>query len=208
MTISKQTKTILGIFVLTAFFVGTANITFAKGEVRPTTTTAKPPMDSANKPSERMATSTKAQFASTTKAMIEQRKSDAELRISNRIEERAQFQSKELSKLMESLNSILTRTESRIAKIQAAGNVDVSEALALIATAKTAVEKAKTDVTAYQSKVEGITGTVTKETQKSLQALHKTTVESIKKAHKAVVDVINSIKLGANKTATSTPKKD
>jgi len=199
MTISKQKtiKTIAVLSLLALMFV-TAGSALAKEA--PKTKLATSTKAQMERPGERLATSTKEK--------LEQRKSEAELKVSKKIEERAQFQSEQLSRMIKSLESIFSRVESRISKMQTEGKFDVSKASVLLATAKETLTKAKADVVAYQTKVSSVTGTATKEIQKSLQALHKTTVESIKTANKALVNVINSIKPGANKIATSTAEKN
>ena len=109
---------------------------------------------------------------------------------------------------VERLNILSERIDGRIIKLEAEG-IDVRQAKDLMATAKSKIVTAKTEVQHIESALTMIlTSDTPREALNSAKKLIDTTRDSVKSAHAALVDVVNSLKPGQNRdksgTATTT----
>jgi len=100
------------------------------------------------------------------------------------------------------LEKIAGRIDSRIAKMQAQ-NIDVAAAKTLLATARTDIETAQTSTAMITADFASSEATSTAALRDEYTVV-KTEIEKakndIKTAHAALVDVVNSLKPGSNKT--------
>ncbi len=104
---------------------------------------------------------------------------------------------KELNFSLTNLSSIVIRIEARITKVESEGR-DMTEAKALLVTAKEKIEKAKTDVAAFQAlNITPITnGTSTNPSEIELtkpRVLGDTAIKSVKEARDALQKVVVAI---------------
>lgn len=106
------------------------------------------------------------------------------------------------------VESLLARTTERIAKMKAAGK-DVAAAEAKVPAANTAITAAKTSIENLRSQLPNIVtaSTTPKAVRDTVKTAVNKTVQDVKKAHQAVVEVIRALKprpLNATSTATTT----
>ncbi|OHA19684.1 MAG: hypothetical protein A3C08_00420 [Candidatus Taylorbacteria bacterium RIFCSPHIGHO2_02_FULL_47_18] len=95
------------------------------------------------------------------------------------------------------IDALLVRTESRIAKLATQGtNTDLSTSL--VATAKVKIADAKTAIEEVKAKAQTAAETATKESIAQVTTAARNAEAKIKSAHAALVDAVNSLKPGRN----------
>lgn len=103
--------------------------------------------------------------------------------------------------------NVSTRLASHIAKLEARG-VNLSESRTLLAIANTKIADAKSLNASLKIEIEGVlTGEITREKAEKVRELLKRSEDAVKGAHRALVDVIRSIRAARqlrDGTATST----
>jgi ABC-type transporter Mla subunit MlaD len=143
------------------------------------------------------------------KSEVEKRKEGAISQIKERL---AKFTSNTVERFnaaIDRLEKLAQRIDSRIGKLEAEG-VNVSKAKELMVIAKLKIETAKTSVSGISLQSEltaSSTATSTAMIKKDFDGLRAQLDKAktdIKAAHAALVDVVNNLKPGRNKTATST----
>jgi hypothetical protein len=145
----------------------------------------------------------------TFKNEIEERKEGALSKIQERLKKFNENVIERFNAAIIRLEKLAGRIDSRIAKLEAE-NISVKEAKDLMVVAKLKIETAKTSISGISLESEIVassTATTTATFKKEFESL-KLQVEKaktdIKAAHAALVDVINSLKPGLNKKATTT----
>jgi chromosome segregation ATPase len=110
-----------------------------------------------------------------------------------------------LTNSLSNIEGLLTRVKDRLAKMEAAGK-DVSAAKAKVPAAESAIAIAKTSVGNLMTGLRDLAqaSTTPKTIRESSNAAVRQTIQEIKKAHQAVVDVIRSVKPGQVKPVTAT----
>jgi exonuclease VII small subunit len=156
----------------------------------------------------------KAQIASTTadiKNAKQELKDAIEIKIGKKLDAQKIKIANEFENTIKQLQSLVTRIESRIAKMDASG-INTTTAKALLETAKTKITLANTEVTnlenvlAQQIPASTSTSSISQRViiLKSIKTQSEKTKAAIKVARKAVIDVVNSLKPGLQKTKNST----
>lgn len=153
----------------------------------------------------------RARLASTTEKLKEKRKelkSDAELKLAKKLEERKAKVVEVFEKALENVKNLIERIASRISKMEAE-SINVAEAKVLLETARSKFTLAETELANLENMLlsdipSGSTSTERKSALKSLNAQSEKAKTAIKAAHKATVDVISSLKRGLMKSKTST----
>lgn len=144
---------------------------------------------------------------------VEKRKENAIGKIQERLNKFTENIMERFSAALERLQKLADRIDGRIAKMEAQ-NIDVKTAKELMLVARLKLETASTSVTGIgleSGAIASSTATTTAAIKDDFQHL-KNQVEKAKKdiksAHASLVDVVNSLKPGRNKTATSTREND
>jgi exonuclease VII small subunit len=156
----------------------------------------------------------KAEIASTTanaKNLRQELKDAVEIKIGKKLDAQKLKIANEFENAINNLQSLVTRIESRIAKMNADGT-DTTKANLLLETAKTKITLATTEVTnlenilAQQMPSSTSTSQVSqrKAILKTINAESNKTKLAIKTAQKAIIGVVNSLKPGLQKTKSST----
>jgi len=150
----------------------------------------------------------KERIASTTERLKEAKreKSDIEKRIGKKLDEQRTKIAQKFEEALKNLNNLVTRVESRIAKIEAAGG-NVTAVKASLDLAKAKVALADADLTTLENMLASSTATSTKkEMRAAVKIQTEKTKKSVEAAHKAIVKVISSLKPGQirKEAATST----
>lgn len=143
------------------------------------------------------------------KNQIEERKGSALAKIQERLKKFNENVVERFEAAVERLEKLAERIDSRIAKMESE-SINVKDAKDLMVVAKLKIETAKTSISGIDFESEIIassTATTTIAFKKDFESL-KLQIEKakadIKAAHTALVDVINSLKPGLNKKATTT----
>lgn len=112
---------------------------------------------------------------------------------------------KRMDAALERLNSISSRIETRLTKLEGQG-IDVAKAKSLLAEAKVKITKASSDINTLKGEVEKSTYATStpRDMANKFKTLAETAKESLKSAHKALVLTVESIKPGQNKPGNAT----
>lgn len=107
---------------------------------------------------------------------------------------------KRLNAALDRLEKIAGRVESRIEKLEerfADRNLDLSEAKVLLDVTESEIAKARESVSSIEGALSGVLNTDNpKESFTSVRELIKNAVDSIKSAHRALVEAIKAVKAG------------
>lgn len=149
------------------------------------------------------------------KTLREEIRDEIEIKIGKKLDDQKNKIAKEFEIALRNLNNFITRTESRISKLDA-NKIDTTEAKVLLATAKTKVLAAQTEVTNLENLLAQNIPSVASSTQKeirktvlqSIKVQSEKTKTAIKAAQKAIVDVINSLKPGQNRLDKASSTKE
>jgi len=152
----------------------------------------------------------KARVASTTANIMQEFKSAAEIRIGKKLDQQKTKVSDTFEKAIQNLKDLVSRAESRMAKMEAS-NINTSAQKILLQTANTKISLAETELANLENLLaQNIpTATSTKISERkillqSIKAQSDKTKNTIKVAHQSIVDVINSLKPGQSKEKNST----
>ena len=153
----------------------------------------------------------KLERASTTQNIKEKReqiKSDIEQRIGKKLDEKRTNIANRFEQALKNLNSLISRIEDRITKVEA-NNITVSTStISLLATAKENVTLTENELTVLENKLAEPVSTSTKKVYlANIKIQSDKTKETIKTAQKSIIDTIESLKPGLQKDkveATST----
>ncbi len=162
----------------------------------------------------------KEKIASTTVKLDEKKqelKNDIEIKIGKKLDEQKIKIADQFEKIIRNLNDLVVRIESRISKIDASGT-DTSVLKALLATAKTNVFLAATELTSLENLLAQNIPTSTNTAEKiqrnsilkSIKIQSDKTKNAIKIAHASIIKVVESLKNDQlkEKYSTSTPQTE
>ncbi len=129
------------------------------------------------------------------KTAVEERRQNVEKQVIDRLKKFVANLVNRFEAAVERLNTLSTRIESRIAKLEAAG-IDVTESKTLLVAAKLKIQVASSSIAQIQTKADAV---ITGDTRALYPEL-KSTVEQekalIKEAQAALVEVVKSLKPG------------
>ena len=142
-------------------------------------------------------------------------KNAIEIKIGKKLDEQKIKIADQFEKTMQTLNDLVVRIESRIAKMDAI-STDTSIPKALLVTAKTNVSLAATELTNLENllaqNIPAVSTSTVKNTERKL-VLKKINLQSektktaIKTARSSIIKVVESLKVGQDKEKNSTPTK-
>ncbi|MFH1607412.1 MAG: hypothetical protein ABIC91_08750 [Nanoarchaeota archaeon] len=215
-------KMFLSIFMLTLFLSGATSVGAISTSTQKIIEIRQQIQDEKQKVMENRA-GLKAQIASTTENITENRKEvrDArielknaiEIKIGKKLEQRKIQIANVFEKIIQNLKDLIVRIESRMLKMTT-NNINVSSSVSLLDIAKIKVTLADTELTNLENLLTQDIPAVASSTKKSerktilqqIKTQSEKTKTAIKTAHKAIIDVIVSLKPGLlkEKDATST----
>ncbi len=142
-------------------------------------------------------------------------KNAIEIKIGKKLDEQKIKIADQFEKTMQTLNDLVVRIESRIAKMDAS-SVDTSIPKALLVAAKTNISLAATELTNLENllaqNIPAVSTSTVKNTERKL-VLKKINLQSektktaIKTARSSIIKVVESLKVGQDKEKNSTPTK-
>lgn len=158
----------------------------------------------------------KAELSSTTenlKNVRQELKSLAEIRINKKLDDQKNKVADVFEKAIQNLKDLISKIESRLSKM-VVNNVDVSSSNSLLDNAKNKVTLAETELTNLENLLTQdipAASTSTKNTErktilKNIKTQSEKTKSAIKLAHKSIVNVIASLKVGLMKKSESSSK--
>lgn len=215
-------KMFLSIFMLTLFLSGATSVGAISTSTQKIIEIRQQIQDEKQKVMENRA-GLKAQIASTTENITENRKEvrDArielknaiEIKIGKKLEQRKIQIANVFEKIIQNLKDLIVRIESRMLKMTT-NNINASSSVSLLDIAKIKVTLADTELTNLENLLTQDIPAVASSTKKSerktilqqIKTQSEKTKTAIKTAHKAIIDVIVSLKPGLlkEKDATST----
>jgi len=152
--------------------------------------------------------SIKIERASTTEIIKNKRqeiKSEIEQRIGKKLDEKRTNIANKFEEAIKNLKDLLARVETKITKVESR-NPNATSTIGLLVTAKENVTLAETALTTLKNKLAETISTSTKKAYLAgVKSQSDKTKETIKTAHKSIIDIIESLKPGLLKErATST----
>ena len=149
----------------------------------------------------------KAEVASVTAKIKEARldlRGEIEKRLGLRLDAQREKIANVFEKTIQNLKDLVTRIESRIAKMDAQ-SINTTPAKILLETAKTKITLAETEVVNFETLLSQPVSTGTRvASMKAIRVQNEKTKTAIRIAHKAIIDTVNSLKPGLNKIRATT----
>ncbi len=159
----------------------------------------------------------KEKLSSTTARLIEKKqelRTAAEIRVGKKLDEKKNNIADAFEKSIQNIKDLVSRVESRIIKMESS-SINASSSRVLLDIAKTKLSIAETSLTDLELLLAQDIPTATstkndsrKITLQNIKKLSEKTKSEIKIAHKAIVDVVNSLKPGQFKEKNSTSTKE